>query len=232
MVKEFVYLKKISIFYILSFLVFIFSILFFIKNVDNVKHDFNDVTEVKVEVLKNKNCIPIINHKGGKQLSHNDVKITVNNVISKFNNLKSFDKDNLSALIIETMIVETLVGKSKYDYASKNYRNYGIVQLREDTVEWMLSKLERKDIDTYAEIMSFYNYDKSLRENLLTNVQFGIASCVQYYYLRNKNLNENIKTTAARSNQWKKNYNTSKGLGTEKIYQDRVNDYYTKYIIY
>lgn len=221
-------------FYIISFIIFVISLLMIFDTIIDVEKNIQstiDEAPQTPEVLTSEKSDLVRDHKGGAQLPHDKIKMTVDHVLSRFQNLKNFDKNNLADLVIETMVVETLMGKSKYDYASRKYRNYGIAQLREDTAEWMLKKLENNDIDTYAEIMAFYNYDNTLKENLLFNVQFGIAMCAQYYYMRDKNLSNNIKTLSSRSHQWKKNYNTYKGLGTPEIYQSRVDEYYKKHIL-
>lgn len=178
--------------------------------------------KVKVEILK---------HNGGSQLKHSEVKQTVQTVLENLDNLNHINQDNLSDLVLETMIVETLVGKSKYDYSSTNYRNYGIVQIRTETAKDVLDWLQRKDSSTYTKVVNLMNPKVSLKQNLLYNVPFSIAICAEYYFRRNANLHLDIQTVESRAKQWKKNYNTYKGLGTEEIYCQRVQNYYNKHRI-
>ena len=181
-----------------------------------------ETPKVKVEILK---------HSGGRQLKHSEVKETVTNVLENLDNLNHINKTNLRDLVLETMIVETLVGKSKYDYSSTNYRNYGIAQIRTETAKDVLDWLQRKDPNTYTKVKSLMNSKVSLKQNLLSNVPFSIAICAEYYLRRNSNLHLDIRTLEARAQQWKKNYNTYKGLGTVQIYCQRVQDYYSKHRI-
>ena len=181
-----------------------------------------ETPKVKVEILK---------HSGGRQLKHSEVKETVTNVLENLDNLNHINQTNLRDLVLETMIVETLVGKSKYDYSSTNYRNYGIAQIRTETAKDVLEWLQRKDPNTYTKVVSLMNSKVSLKQNLLYNVPFSIAICAEYYLRRNSNLHLDIRTLEARAQQWKKNYNTYKGLGTVQIYCQRVHDYYSKHRI-
>ena len=181
-----------------------------------------ETPKVKVEILK---------HSGGRQLKHSEVKETVTNVLENLDNLNHINQTNLRDLVLETMIVETLVGKSKYDYSSTNYRNYGIAQIRTETAKDVLDWLQRKDPNTYTKVVSLMNPKVSLKQNLLYNVPFSIAICAEYYFRRNANLHLDIQTVESRAHQWKKNYNTYKGLGTVQIYCQRVQDYYSKHRI-
>lgn len=162
-------------------------------------------------------------HKGGKQLNYSRLKNTVIYVINKLPNL-NVSKNRLTDLVLETFIVETHLGKSNYTKSAKR-NNFGIAQIRADTAEDVL-KILRKDKKTYNELMSFYNFKMSLRDNLLYNVKFSIAMCSEYYYLRNSNLYNEIHTLRHRAKQWKKNYNTYKGAGSVQIYVDRVEKFY------
>lgn len=181
-----------------------------------------ETPKVKVEILK---------HSGGRQLKHSEVKETVTNVLENLDNLNHINQTNLRDLVLETMIVETLVGKSKYDYSSTNYRNYGIAQIRVETAKDVLEWLENKDYNVYLKVKSLMNSKVSLKQNLLSNVPFSIAICAEYYLRRNSNLHLDIRTVESRAKQWKKNYNTYKGLGTVQIYCQRVQDYYSKHRI-
>ena len=175
----------------------------------------------KVEKLISKRHIEY--HKGGEQLNYNKLKNTVIYVINKLPNLDA-SKNRLTDLVLETFIVETHLGKSNYAESAKR-NNFGIAQIRADTAEDVL-KILRKDKKTYNELMSFYNFNMSLRDNLLYNVKFSIAMCSEYYYLRNSNLHNEIHTLRQRAKQWKKNYNTYKGVGSIQIYVNRVEKFY------
>ena len=204
--KYFYYLKELRkelfIFFVVLFSLFV--LFGCSKTEDGTFHiKVKESPKVKVEILK---------HNGGSQLKHSEVKQTVQTVL-------------------ETMIVETLVGKSKYDYSSTNYRNYGIAQIRTETAKDVLDWLQRKDPNTYTKVVSLMNPKVSLKQNLLCNVPFSIAICAEYYFRRNANLHLDIQTVESRAKQWKKNYNTYKGLGTEEIYCQRVQNYYNKHRI-
>lgn len=175
----------------------------------------------KVEKLISKRHIEY--HKGGEQLNYNRLKNTVTYVINRLPNLDA-SKNRLTDLVLETFIVETHLGKSDYTKSAKR-NNFGIAQIRADTAKDVL-KILRKDKKTYRELMSFYNFNMSLHDNLLYNVKFSIAMCSEYYYLRNSNLYNEIYTLRQRAKQWKKNYNTYKGVGSVQIYVDRVKKFY------
>ena len=183
--------------------------------------DTSKLEEPKVEKFVSKKHIEY--HKGGEQLNYNQLKDTVIYVINKLPNLDA-SKNRLTDLVLETFIVETHLGKSNYAESAKR-NNFGIAQIRADTAEDVL-KILRKDKKTYNELMSFYNFNMSLRDNLLYNVKFSIAMCSEYYYLRNSNLYNEIHTLRHRAKQWKKNYNTYKGAGSVQIYVDRVEKFY------
>ena len=183
--------------------------------------DTSKLEEPKVEKFVSKKHIEY--HKGGKQLNYSRLKNTVIYVINKLPNL-NVSKNRLTDLVLETFIVETHLGKSNYAESAKR-NNFGIAQIRADTAEDVL-KILRKDKKTYNELMSFYNFNMSLRDNLLYNVKFSIAMCSEYYYLRNSNLYNEIHTLRHRAKQWKKNYNTYKGAGSVQIYVDRVEKFY------
>ena len=183
--------------------------------------DTSKLEEPKVEKFVSKKHIEY--HKGGEQLNYNQLKDTVIYVINKLPNLDA-SKNRLTDLVLETFIVETHLGKSNYTKSAKR-NNFGIAQIRADTAEDVL-KILRKDKKTYNELMSFYNFNMSLRDNLLYNVKFSIAMCSEYYYLRNSNLYNEIHTLRHRAKQWKKNYNTYKGAGSVQIYVDRVEKFY------
>lgn len=171
-------------------------------------------------------------HSGGQQLKHSSFEETVNHVLSNLNNLKDKDVTNLKHLVIETAITETLLGKSKYNYSAVNYRNYGIMQIRTETAKDVMWWLGIVDKETLKQVKALYDKRLSLKDNLLYNVKFSIAICAQYYLRRNSNIINETSSLAQRAKQWKKIYNTHKGVGSANGYIKRVNQYYTKHILH
>ena len=166
--------------------------------------------------------IKIFTHKGGKELNHQEMQETIKAIVSQFNIIKN--KENIEKLIYETMIVETRLGKAKYDYASKHYRNYGIAQIRTETAQDLKNYLKKVNTDDYKKLISLYNKKYSEKDNLLYNVPYSIAVCGLYYIRRDKNISFKINNLSDRAKAWKKHYNTYKGLGTTAIYQKRVKE--------
>ena len=175
--------------------------------------------DIVFEVSSDKPFV-ITRHSGGKMLDYDDL---MNTVIATLNRMPNIEKNlNIANLVMETCITETGMGRSKYRYAAKNYRNYGIAQLREDTVKDTLAWLRMVRKDAYKAVVELMDPKLSLRDNLMYNVPFSIAMCAQYYWRREVNLPNLVNTVEERAALWKKQYNTSAGLGTVEKYLERV----------
>lgn len=170
--------------------------------------------------IKYKPKIRIYTHKGGHELNHYEMRETIKAVVDIFDIIEN--KEKIEKLIYETMIVETRLGKAKYDYASNNYRNYGIAQIRTETAQDLKNYLKNNNKKDYINLMSLYDRNHSEKDNLLYNVPYSIAVCGLYYIRRDKNISYKINSLSDRAKAWKKHYNTYKGLGTVAIYQKRV----------
>lgn len=186
-----------------------------------------DIALIRQEVYTvAESCDPAItSHKGGEELDSQLAYETVREVLNTMPNLEK--NENLYNLIFETLIVESNVGGSKYEYAAKNWRNYGIAQIREDTAEDTLKWLGIVRPDVKQAVMSFYDDELTMQENLLTNVPFSIAMAAQYYWRAVGDLDANITTLADRAKMWKSFYN-GPGAGTVNIYITRVLKYYDR----
>ena len=162
--------------------------------------------------------IPIWLHKEQKSLDAKLIKRTIRAVILRMPNLKSTPE--LYALLYETLVVETLLGR----YTDCNQ---GIAQFTyatgKETVGWL--KTVRPDV--YQALMDLYKKDLSLLENLRYNVPFSIALMAQYYWKVAPDLYQNIQTVEQRARLWKASYNTHLGKGTVNIYLDR-NKYFQR----
>lgn len=161
-------------------------------------------------------------HYGNKILNINDMKSTIKVVINSLSNINN--NDHIINLIIETMIVETTLGKANFKTTAIKYNNHGIVQFRLDTAEYILNWLKNNNIIVYKEVMQFYNYNLTLKENVTNNVLFSIALCAQYY--NKKSSLNNISTISSRAKVWKKHYNTYLGVGSVNKYIKRVKKFY------
>src|SRR5574344_114715 len=69
-------------------------------------------------------------------------------------------RNNLN-LIFETLIAETKAGQFSYAKAAKNYKNYGIAQMRLNNAEFLKSYIKRVSKHDYGILMSLRNNDKS-----------------------------------------------------------------------
>ena len=182
-----------------------------------------EVKEVKEVKEPPKPQIKICTHKGGSKVNYNHLQETVTAVLAPFKIVK--ESRDLEKLVYETMIVETRLGESHYGYASKNYRNYGIAQIRVETAKDLKEYLKRVSSEDYNRLISLYDQSKSEKENLLYNVPYSIAVCGLYYICRDANIFQKIYTVADRAKAWKKYYNTYKGAGTPEVYLKRVKEF-------
>lgn len=212
---------------IILLLLFVFASIKNASNADEIACDYQiKITDSNIanKPLHIKPKILIFSHNGGKELNHEHMKETIKAVIDKFDIIKN--KQNIEKLIYETVIVETRMGKAKYDYASKNYHNYGLAQIRVETAEDLKHFLKKNKPLDYKNLMSLRNNRYSEKDNLLYNVPYSIAVCGLYYIRRDKNIQYKINTLSDRAKAWKKHYNTYKGMGTVAIYEKRVKEYY------
>lgn len=173
-----------------------------------------DVVEVAIP------SVQITTHEGGEGLPidvlRNDIKVVISSIPGLPND------ENYYMLIIETMAVETRLGGVPYTYAAKNYNNYGILQIREDTSHDTLKWLKINHTDKYDAVMKYYDENMDMKNNLLKNVPFSIAMAGVYYWRRCPDLSSSITAVDSRAKLWKRVYNTAKGLGTPEIYMARV----------
>lgn len=161
-----------------------------------------------------------LDHSGGEQLNHTLVSEITSEVIS---NLGLVPKTSeFKYLVFETMIVETLMGKSSYTKAAKR-NNFGIAQIRPETALDVLKNVKKKNINDYYYIISLKNSNLSLKQNLLSNVHFSIAICAEFYALKKV---KKLDNKHLRAQVWKRFYNTKKGVGTVDAYVKRVTNYY------
>lgn len=132
---------------------------------------------------------------------------------------------NNSNLIFETLIVETNAGQFSYAKAAKNYKNYGIAQMRLDNAEFLKRYIKNKSKHDYAILMHLRNNSKSEEWNLMHNVRYSVALCLIHYYQRDKNISKKAHCLGRRAKIWKKHYNTIKGKGTPEKYISRVQNF-------
>src|SRR5574344_93614 len=133
-------------------------------------------------------------------------------------------RNNLK-LIFETLIAETKAGQFSYIKAAKNYKNYGIAQMRLNNAEFLKSYIKRVSKHDYGILMSLRNNDKSEEWNLMNNVRYSVALCLIHYYQRDKNVSKKANCLEQRAKIWKKHYNTIKGKGTPEKYISRVQNF-------
>ena len=163
-------------------------------------------------------------HKGGEYLDPNLLLELVKSTIKDFE--INLNHENNTVLIYETLITETLGGQYPYDYAHKNYRNYGIAQFRLKTAYFLKAFIKRISEHDYNLLLSLRVSDKSEKWNLMYNVKYSIALCLIYYFHRDKHIAEKAKYLEHRAKLWKTHYNTYKGKGTSENYVARVQEYF------
>lgn len=133
-------------------------------------------------------------------------------------------RNNLN-LIFETLIAETKAGQFSYAKAAKNYKNYGIAQMRLDNAEFLKRYIKNKSKHDYVILMHLRNNNKSEEWNLMNNVRYSVALCLIHYYQRDKNISKKAHRLEQRAKIWKKHYNTIKGKGTPEKYISRVQNF-------
>ena len=72
-------------------------------------------------------------HSGGKPIDHQRLTETIENVLGS---LPAGKIPGMQNLVRETLAIESHSGTYSYEKAAKNWRNYGIAQIRIDTAEW------------------------------------------------------------------------------------------------
>lgn len=157
-------------------------------------------------------------HEGGSKINQKDLKYTIDEVIDTL----PVD-DAFKILIYETLVVETRAGAFPYDAAAKNWRNYGIAQIRADTAEWLMDYLYKTNRDFFSEVYKYYDAEQSMEQNLYSNVPFSIAVCAMLYNHRIKT--DSLDTVRDRAIAWKKYYNTPRGVGTVNGYVSRIHEF-------
>lgn len=179
-----------------------------------------DHDEFKNELNKHLNELRLIKiHKGSEELEITRVQHTIDHTLNEIPNINN--TEHMKKLVLETFIVETNLGKANYHKAQTKYNNYGIAQFRLQSAKETLERLKKRNPDGYKVLMRFYDNTKDLKYNLLYNVPFCIGLTASYYEQRSKL--KNIDTLLGRAQTWKQVYNTRKGLGTVKGYQNKVN---------
>ena len=163
-------------------------------------------------------------HKGGEYLDPNLLLELVKSTIKDFE--INLNHENNTVLIYETLITETLGGQYPYDYAHKNYKNYGIAQFRLKTAYFLKAFIKHISEHDYNLLLSLRVSDKSEKWNLMYNVRYSIALCLIYYFQRDKNIASKAKYLEHRAKLWKTHYNTYKGKGTSENYVARVQEYF------
>ena len=186
-----------------------------------------DTDELRAEVYEtDESLVPMVwTHSGGSYVDELELYQTVHAVIWNQPNLPHTDE--MVNLVYETLMVESNLGQVSYDYAAKNWRNYGMAQIREDTAEYLIGWLHKTREDAAAALLQYYDKNLSLRDNLLVNVPFSIAVAAQYYRHRIPDIQANISTPVDRAKVWKSVYN-GPGAGTVNVYLNRVKQHYAK----
>ena len=199
---------------------------------DDKKYKFTPVKtketdELRAEVYEvDESLSPIIwTHEGGSYVDELELYQTVHAVIWNQPNLPHTDE--MVNLVYETLMVESNLGQVSYDYAARNWHNYGMAQIREDTAEYLIVWLHKVRRDAAFTLLQYYDTNLSLKDNLLTNVPFSIAVASQYYWHRIPDIQANITTPEDRAKVWKSVYN-GPGAGTVNIYLNRVKQHYAK----
>lgn len=147
---------------------------------DDKKYKFTPVKtketdELRAEVYEvDESLSPIIwTHEGGSYVDELELYQTVHAVIWNQPNLPHTDE--MVNLVYETLMVESNLGQVSYDYAARNWRNYGMAQIREDAAEYLIGWLHKVRRDAAFTLLQYYDTNLSLKDNLLTNVPFSIA---------------------------------------------------------
>ena len=167
--------------------------------------------------------ILITYHEGGKVLPYREMEKTVRAVFQRLPNIRTTDE--LVALVMETMIVETHLGGEKWETGIRKWKNYGIGQFvmstATSTVKWL------KDVrpDVHEAVMAFYNKKHDMAWNLCMNIPFSIAMIVEYYWRVCPDIYANIGDIHIRSKLYKRVYNSPAGLGSPEIYRNRVRNF-------
>lgn len=181
-----------------------------------------DWREIRQDTFEVQFCeIPIQTHQGGEKLNEEELRETISSVILLMPNLKHTPE--FEELLFETIQAETDTGRIRLS-TNASSRNYGVAQLREDTVKDTLWWLQQIRPDVYDYVMSLYDSDKDMRYNITYNVPFSIAMMAQYYWRKVPDLYANISTLEERAEMWKAAYNSHLGAGTVYFYLKRATE--------
>lgn len=195
-----------------------------IPKVDDVVVPSNSTSEVRPTnsplavryVTSDAKPIVIKKWTGGEPMDQIELLKTISAVFQRLPHIKS--SAGLKLLVVETMAVESELGRNPVPYKGA----YGSAQMQLSTAKYLMKWTKEKHSDVYKSIMSFYDRNLSLKDNLARNVPYQIAMCITYYWHREPNLYAKVDTRLSRGKLWKSEYNTSKGVGTVEKYLQRT----------
>lgn len=124
---------------------------------------------------------------------------------------------NLVQFVMEIFMAETCLGQ--YTTGSGQY---GLAQFRSRSATHLLNWTKTIHPDVYESLMSFYNNELSLKDNLISNIPFNIAMCATYFWHRVPDYQERITSVEERAILWKTVYNTRSGKGIVSKYLARI----------
>ena len=137
-----------------------------------------------------------------------DIKKLSNTVYSVLDNLGyTKNRKKTHDLLMETAAIESDMGLV---VQQKGGPAQGIFQLVPATDRYTMKEIKKLNPEAYKKIMRYYNHSKSASWNRKYNVQYGAAVSLTYYCLVTKfQLDDKIRTRAARASLYKRKYNTN-----------------------
>lgn len=140
--------------------------------------------------------IEVVTWDNTRMLSYDDMRDTAEYVLYMMDNLPQ--SEAIVDLILETCMVQSAFG------SEVSVGRYGIFNLDTETVsKVMLWLLTANRPDVYHAVLSLYNDNMSLEENLSCNVPFQTAVVYQLYWMYVPDLQSNVKSGSERALLWR-----------------------------
>ena len=147
-------------------------------------------------------------HDGETPMDSNELRIAAATVADSISEIE---------LLMETAAVESMGGNYAVPYRLKG--QHGVFQITKVTATDTLKWLNCVKPANFEFIMSFYDNQMSLEENLERNVEFSAALCLAIY--KRMAPRADITNRTNRAKLWKRVYNTALGSGTVEAYLSR-----------
>lgn len=158
---------------------------------------------------------------GGKAIEKKKLSNTIYQVIDDLG--YTVERKKVHDLMLETAAIESAFGEV---VKQKGGPARGVFQVIPATDRYVTKELKKKDPDSYAKVMKYYDKKQSLDWNRKYNVRYNAAVSLSYYYMvTDYNLDGLIATRPVRAALYKKKYNTNTHAYLIPRYMKRASQY-------